>query len=1396
MNIKPISVGYFVSMLTCLSVLPHAGAVDYFEDFDAMGKPAGDWFYKDDMLPNAGWVDICPGDGYAHVTFDSNTGNDTDASNPFQDIRYNAAGPGHRLEMRAKGAAISGVGGFLFTYFEDSTFDEIDIEVVPDDTGFGGLDHATEPPDGWTDARFNTWADSSVTNFRPDKSIGTAVVDEDGNKVSHVDDEFHLYTIEWLHGPQYSPNPKNDGRDGKVDFYIDGVHQATIYWPVPARSSQILMGVRQMNWTGPLNHAGTHTMLIDWFNVEPIDGTSPVGAVDRYRLSSNTTLTVFALEGVLANDTGTNLSAELISTTEHGSLTLNSDGGFTYTPDSGYTGEDHFVYRANDGTVNGESQAVKVTLNANAVDYFEDFDAVGKPTETWSYADEMLPVAGWNDFVPGDGYAHVTFDSNTGNDTDPSNPFQMLMFDTVGPGHRLEMRAKGVAISGVGGFIFTYFEDSTFDEIDIEVVPDDTSFGGGLDHPTEPPDGWTDARFNLWADTSTSTFAPYDGTGAAIVDEDGSKVSHVDDEFHLYTIDWLHGAEYSPNPQNDGRDGKVSFYIDGVHQATFYWPVPARPAQILLGVRQMNWTGPLNHAGTHTMLIDWFNVEPIGDTSPVGAVERYRLGSNTTLTVPVLEGVLANDTGSNLSAELISTTEHGSLTLNSDGGFTYTPDPDYTGEDHFVYRANDGTAQGESQAVKVTLKVVGKIYQAYILAGQSNADGYGARSKSLDYGTLSPNTDLFDLIGTPFLSDLGLSSDLTGADSRVQAFRGEYKAGNGAWGDLTATLGMTWNGQRFGPERSFGDWMANTNFDTGANKMAVIKYANPSTPIDPIAAGTQGHWDSRFSGTNHFDYLKTTIDNAVASLPPDTNLEISGILWMQGESDANNATAAANYETNLGNLVTDLRAYLVDLAAANDNVWLSDEHVRFAAGKITPGWTYSQQQWDALEALSLNMQNFVVVNAADLPLLANDGDGDAWIHYTTKGQVELGTRFANAMVETVSIRVSVDSYETPPDTQLVVAAPGVLSNDTSVSGLPLTAIKGSDPSHGALVFNTDGSFTYTPDLGYAGTDSFTYQATDGTDTSRFATVSVTVPGVDLQADLYAYYPLDTDTLDYSGNLRDGTPVNSPSFVPSQVGGGIRFDAQNEHVALPGADLTVPWTASYWVKREGNTDWSVLARSSDPSANNHPYLFLEHWDGSRTVGVGIRRVFDSGSPFSTSLNSWVHLLFVGKSSGVTLYVDGAPVGTMTSISYPAGSIGDSTGSSPLAVVDDVAVWTRALNAFEVQELFNRGNTGEPLVWSDRDNDGLSTHDEYASGTNPNDATSVFSLTDLSIQPNGTVHLEWSSVPNRNYTILHSSDLIDWTAVQTDIAPTAPTNQMELPISPDEPNAFYRVRTQTP
>jgi VCBS repeat-containing protein len=93
-----------------------------------------------------------------------------------------------------------------------------------------------------------------------------------------------------------------------------------------------------------------------------------------------------------------------------------------------------------------------------------------------------------------------------------------------------------------------------------------------------------------------------------------------------------------------------------------------------------------------------------------------------------------------------------------------------------------------------------------------------------------------------------------------------------------------------------------------------------------------------------------------------------------------------------------------------------------------------------------------------------------------------------------------DAYSTPFQTQLIVVAPGVLGNDTDAEGAALSAALQRDVTNGTLSLNEDGSFSYTPNAGFIGTDSLTYVANDGADDSNVATVTITVGIADTDGD--------------------------------------------------------------------------------------------------------------------------------------------------------------------------------------------------------------------------------------------------------------------------------------------------------
>ncbi len=92
------------------------------------------------------------------------------------------------------------------------------------------------------------------------------------------------------------------------------------------------------------------------------------------------------------------------------------------------------------------------------------------------------------------------------------------------------------------------------------------------------------------------------------------------------------------------------------------------------------------------------------------------------------------------------------------------------------------------------------------------------------------------------------------------------------------------------------------------------------------------------------------------------------------------------------------------------------------------------------------------------------------------------------------------AYQVTENQTLTVPAPGVLAGSSDGAGAPLAAVLVDGPSHGTLVLNPDGSFTYTPAPGFHGTDAFTYTANDGLAASNTATATIQVNGPPVAVD--------------------------------------------------------------------------------------------------------------------------------------------------------------------------------------------------------------------------------------------------------------------------------------------------------
>src|SRR5438105_11998411 len=125
-------------------------------------------------------------------------------------------------------------------------------------------------------------------------------------------------------------------------------------------------GADSFTYTASDGHGGSATATVS-LTIAAVNDP-PVATNDSYSTTRNTTLSVNAAAGVLANDTDVDgdvltVSSFDASSVRGGTVVVNTNGGFTYTPPSGYTGADSFTYTASDGTATA-SATVAITINA------------------------------------------------------------------------------------------------------------------------------------------------------------------------------------------------------------------------------------------------------------------------------------------------------------------------------------------------------------------------------------------------------------------------------------------------------------------------------------------------------------------------------------------------------------------------------------------------------------------------------------------------------------------------------------------------------------------------------------------------------------------------------------------------------------------------------------------------------------------------------------------------------------------------------------------------------------------------------------------------------------------------------------------------------------------------
>jgi subtilisin-like proprotein convertase family protein len=268
-----------------------------------------------------------------------------------------------------------------------------------------------------------------------------------------------------------------------------------------------------------------------------------------------------------------------------------------------------------------------------------------------------------------------------------------------------------------------------------------------------------------------------------------------------------------------------------------------------------------------------------------------------------------------------------------------------------------------------------------------------------------------------------------------------------------------------------------------------------------------------------------------------------------------------------------------------------------------------------------------------------------------------------------------DAYTTPFETPLTVAAPGVLANDDNP--VPLSSmIAGlrTDPSHGSLTFNENGSFLYIPAAGYFGPDSFTYNAINTGGASNEAAVLLTVgPPTTARppTDLYASSIVGTVvTLRWTPPAAGAAPtqyVLEGGLAPGQVLASFPTGSP-----YPVFTFVAP-TGSFYARVHTLAGANRSAASNEirlhvnvPVPPSAPADLLSLVNGS-TLNLAWRNTFAGGAPNRMALE--VTGAFTGSlplTAGDAFGFAGVPGGTYTLRLYAVNAGGVSPPSNPVTV----------------------------------------------------------------------------------------------------------------------------------
>ncbi|MGR3794945.1 Ig-like domain-containing protein [Vannielia sp. SX4] len=188
-----------------------------------------------------------------------------------------------------------------------------------------------------------------------------------------------------------------------------------------------------------------------------------------------------------------------------------------------------------------------------------------------------------------------------------------------------------------------------------------------------------------------------------------------------------------------------------------------------------------------------------------------------------------------------------------------------------------------------------------------------------------------------------------------------------------------------------------------------------------------------------------------------------------------------------------------------------------------------------------------------------------------------------------------DTISTAADTEVVIdVAADLLANDTDADGDSLTLASIGTPANGSLSDNGDGTYSYTPNPGFTGTDSFEYTVSDDMDVST-ATVTISVAG--------PQSPPESD--DFSG----GTLSNVWTFAEPGTGSySFVSDSTDAYISLVATGQQDVWTT--------NTATRIMQASPDTDFTLETRFLSTPTEGHQIQGLLVEEDADTWLRFDT------------------------------------------------------------------------------------------------------------------------------------------------------------------------------------